>query len=96
MAYGVSRIELGRVALRPCRTTWRAYSITATCMPRQMPRNGTSCSRANCAAMILPSMPRHAEAARNQDAVVPEQASRTSARDSASASTKSRSMAWPW
>ena len=39
-------------------TTWRANSMTAICMPRQMPRYGTSCSRAYCAARIMPSMPR--------------------------------------
>ena len=26
--------------------TWRANSTTAICMPRQMPRKGTFCSRA--------------------------------------------------
>ena len=38
--------------------TWRANSLTATCMPRQMPRYGIPCSRAICAAWILPSQPR--------------------------------------
>ncbi len=41
---------------RPAR--WRAASITAICMPKQMPKNGTRCSRANRTASILPSVPR--------------------------------------
>ena len=36
----------------------RAASITAICMPKQMPKYGTLRSRANCAARILPSAPR--------------------------------------
>ena len=36
----------------------RAASITAICMPKQMPKYGTWRSRANCAARILPSAPR--------------------------------------
>ena len=43
-------------SVRPA--TWRAYSTTASCMPRQMPRNGTLFSRANWIARILPSTPR--------------------------------------
>ena len=39
-------------------TRLRAASITAICMPKQMPKYGTSRSRANCAARILPSAPR--------------------------------------
>ncbi len=38
--------------------TLRAYSMTATCSPRQMPRYGTFFSRANFTAAILPSIPR--------------------------------------
>ena len=38
--------------------TSRAYSITVHCIPRQMPRNGTLCSRAYLIAAILPSTPR--------------------------------------
>ena len=36
----------------------RAASITAICMPKQMPKNGTLRSRANLTAWILPSVPR--------------------------------------
>ena len=36
----------------------RAASITAICMPKQMPKNGTLRSRANFTAWILPSVPR--------------------------------------
>ena len=38
--------------------TWRANSITAHCMPRQIPRNGIFFSRAYWATRIFPSMPR--------------------------------------
>lgn len=44
------------VALIP--QTWRANSITATCSPRQMPKNGSAFSRAQRIASIMPSMPR--------------------------------------
>ena len=37
---------------------FRAYSITAACKPRQMPRNGTLFSLAYFAVRILPSVPR--------------------------------------
>ena len=43
-------------SLRP--QTERAYSITLTCMPRQMPKYGTLFSRAQRHAQIMPSMPR--------------------------------------
>ena len=36
----------------------RAASITAICMPKQMPKYGTLRSRAKVAAWILPSVPR--------------------------------------
>src|SRR5690554_6654844 len=36
----------------------RAYSITATCIPRQIPRYGILFSRAYCTVNILPSTPR--------------------------------------
>ena len=36
----------------------RAASITAICMPKQMPKNGTCCSRAKRTAAILPGVPR--------------------------------------
>mmetsp|Transcript_38821 Transcript_38821/g.95980 ORF Transcript_38821/g.95980 Transcript_38821/m.95980 type:complete len:305 (+) Transcript_38821:515-1429(+) len=39
-------------------STFRAYSITATWKPRQMPKYGTPFSRAYCAARIFPSTPR--------------------------------------
>mmetsp|Transcript_3181 Transcript_3181/g.11503 ORF Transcript_3181/g.11503 Transcript_3181/m.11503 type:complete len:327 (+) Transcript_3181:525-1505(+) len=39
-------------------TTLRAYSMTASCMPRQMPKYGIRCSRAYLAARIFPSTPR--------------------------------------
>ena len=38
--------------------TFRAYSITAHCNPRQIPKNGSPCSRAQRTAEILPSIPR--------------------------------------
>ncbi len=38
--------------------TWRAYSMTMHCSPRQMPSVGMPCSRANFSAPIFPSMPR--------------------------------------
>ena len=38
--------------------TFLANSMTAVCIPRQMPRYGTLFSLANCAARIFPSMPR--------------------------------------
>ena len=38
--------------------TLRATSITAICIPRQMPRKGTLFSRAKRIASILPSLPR--------------------------------------
>ena len=37
--------------------TFLAYSITAICIPRQIPRYGTSFSLAYFAAAILPSIP---------------------------------------
>ena len=37
---------------------FRAASITAICMPKQMPRNGTLRSRAKRTASILPAVPR--------------------------------------
>ena len=62
MARGVEGCgDLGAISvecasLRP--QTLRANSITATCMPRQMPRYGMRFSRAYWIAWILPSMPR--------------------------------------
>ena len=54
---GVSRSN--SVELAPSiPATWRANSQTATCIPRQIPRYGICCSRAICAARILPSKPR--------------------------------------
>ena len=50
--------------------TLRANSIEAHCMPRQMPKNGTFFSRAKVTARILPSIPRTAEAARDEDSVL--------------------------
>ena len=38
--------------------TLRAYSITASCMPRQTPRKGVLVSRAHLMALIIPSVPR--------------------------------------
>src|SRR4051794_28333575 len=65
--YGVSGSN--SVELAPSMsTTCRANSDTATCIPRQMPRNGTSWSReVRRADLALHAA--HAEAARNQDAV---------------------------
>ena len=50
-------------------TTWRAKSAAAICMPRQIPRNGISFSRAIRAASILPSMPRTPKPPGIEDAV---------------------------
>ena len=47
----------------------RAASITAICMPKQMPKNGTLFSRAKRTASILPWRAALAEAAGHQDAV---------------------------
>ena len=48
-----------RSSWRPaCPATWRANSLTATCIPRQTPRYGMPDSRASLAAAILPSNPR--------------------------------------
>ena len=47
----------------------RAASITATCMPRQMPRYGMPFSRANRTVSILPSMPRSPKPPGYNDAV---------------------------
>ena len=47
------------VEFAPCMpATLRAYSTTASCMPKQMPKNGTAFSRAKRIAAILPSVPR--------------------------------------
>ena len=40
------RIEFRAVGVGQARRTLRAYSIVAHCIPRQMPKNGTLCSRA--------------------------------------------------
>ncbi|BAS95419.1 Os05g0570375 [Oryza sativa Japonica Group] len=37
--------------------TWRANSTAVSCMPRHMPRKGTSFSRAYLTANIFPSTP---------------------------------------
>ena len=37
---------------------WRANSMTATCIPRQMPKNGSPRSRAQRIASTMPSTPR--------------------------------------
>ena len=47
----------------------RAASMTAICMPKQMPKYGTWRSRANCAALDLSFGAALAEAARHQNAV---------------------------
>ena len=54
--WGVCSISLELASAIP--STLRANSITAHCMPRQMPRNGMPFSRAKRTASILPSMPR--------------------------------------
>src|SRR6184192_2675831 len=51
---GSTSVELARS--RP--HTWRANSMTAICIPKQMPRKGIFCSRAQRTAVILPSVPR--------------------------------------
>jgi hypothetical protein len=48
--------------------TLRANSITAICMPKQMPKYGTLPSRANLTAAILPSVPRSPKPPGDQDA----------------------------
>ena len=50
-------LELGAVGLGMPQTL-RANSMIATCRPRQMPKNGSSFSRAQRIASIIPSMPR--------------------------------------
>ena len=56
---------------RPSPQTWRANSMTAICMPRQMPRNGMPRSRAKRVARDLALDAAAAEAAGHQDAVAP-------------------------
>jgi len=51
------RVDLDEFA-RSSPHTCRANSITAICMPKQMPKNGTPLSRAWRTAAILPSVPR--------------------------------------
>ena len=41
-ASGSNSVELAPLSPQ----TFRANSTTASCMPRQMPKNGTACSRA--------------------------------------------------
>ena len=53
-----ARAELGRARAVRARRDARAASITAICMPKQMPKYGTLRSRAKRAASILPSVPR--------------------------------------
>src|ERR1700712_5585779 len=66
--YGVSgSISVEFAPSRP--TTWRANSDTATCMPRQMPRDGVRVSRAARAGGGFPSPARGAEAAGHEHAV---------------------------
>ena len=51
---GANSVELASAMPQRFRTA----SITAICMPKQMPKYGTWRSRANCAARIFPSAPR--------------------------------------
>ena len=51
--------------------TCRANSMTAICMPRQMPRYGTSFSAGVAGRLDLPLDAAAAEAARHEDAVGP-------------------------
>ena len=53
---GVSPNSVVEASLIPAR--FRAPSMHAICMPRQMPKNGISRSRANLTLAILPSLPR--------------------------------------
>ena len=64
-AHGPNSVE--PAPARPARL--RAASITAICMPKQMPKNGTLRSRAKRAAVDLALGAALAEAARHQDAV---------------------------
>ncbi len=73
--------------------TWRANSTTATCMPRQIPRYGTPRSRANRAAVILPSMPRPPKPPGTR---MPSARSRAASRWRSSASTQSMCSSTPW
>ena len=73
--------------------TCRAYSITAICMPRQMPRNGTPRSRAKRVAVILPSTPRPPKPPGTR---MPSARARSTSRSGASASTQSISSSTPW
>jgi len=58
MTQGVLVSGLNSVLVASCRPrTDRAYSMTAICIPKQIPRNGTLCSRAYLAARIFPCTP---------------------------------------
>ena len=63
-------VELGGVGACPGRPRCRANSITAHCMPRQMPKNGMPRSRAKRIASTLPSMPRSPNPPGTSNAVV--------------------------
>lgn len=59
MTMGVLVSGSNSVLFASCRPrTDRAYSMTAICIPRQMPRYGTLFSRAYLAARIFPCTPR--------------------------------------
>ena len=77
-------------------TTVRANSTTATCIPRQIPRNGTPFSRANLAAAILPSIPRmpNPPGMRMPSACASRRTA--SSTESVSASTHTTSSRVPW
>ena len=68
--------------------TERANSITDVCMPKQMPRNGTLCSRAYWMVEILPSTPRQPKPPGTK---IPSTSLYTSAKSVPSASTASES-----
>lgn len=53
--YSPSEVQFSVLLLK--KPTYRAYSMTMTCIPKQMPKNGTPFSLAYLAAAIFPSTP---------------------------------------
>ena len=78
-------------------TTWRAKSTTASCIPRQMPRNGICALARDPRGVDLALDAAHAEAAGDQDAVgLLEQPRRSRSSSSVSESTQKTSIFAPW
>ena len=76
--------------------TWRANSLTATCIPRQMPRYGILRSRAIWAARILPSQPRPPKPPGIRMPSALSSRAATSGSPTVSESTQSTSTLQPW